>query len=162
MREIIARIVSVLTVCVVGALSLLFASAHNPRDRGPAVNIAAPPVPPVTVTSAATGDISPQPIAPAPVPGAPAAALERGRAVYEQHNCATCHSVAGEGNPRNPLDRVGEWWDAKELEEWITGVGTATEFLSAAVARRKQRYQSLPREDLDALIAYLANLKSAK
>ena len=160
MREIIARLVSVLTVCVVGALSLLFASVHNPRGRTPAANGSAPSAPTAASAAGAVAIQAPKPSA-AQTPFAPAAEVERGRGVYAQNNCATCHSIAGEGNPRNPLDGVGGIWSAKELEDWITGAGAAAEILPATIAKRKQRYQSLTREDMNALLAYLSSLKPA-
>lgn len=156
MREIIARIISVLTLVMVVALSLLFASAHNRDDRiaiapsGPAPAPAArelitEPVPPVTPAE--------------PVQGASPMDSARGRAVYERQNCATCHSIAGEGNPRYPLDGVGANWNAREMEDWITGQGDAADVLPSAIVKRKQRYQKLARDDMDALVSYLSGLK---
>lgn len=152
MREIIARIISILSVAVVIAISLLFASAHNP----PVAAVAAP-------AAGEAGASGPAPLAApgAPHPGepAPASNLERGRAVYAQNQCATCHAIAGEGNPRYPLDGVGARWEPEDLRDWITGDGVAAEVLSAGIIRRKQRYRSLPEADLDALVAYLSTLR---
>jgi mono/diheme cytochrome c family protein len=158
MREIIARLVSVLTVCVVGALSLLFAFVHNPRERTPAANGPAPSAPAAAPAAGTIAIQAPERL-PAPTPVVPAAEIERGREVYAQHNCATCHSIAGEGNPRNPLDGIGVAWSPRELEAWITGAGAAAEILPSGIVKRKQRYQSLTREDMNALIAYLSSLK---
>ena len=44
---------------------------------------------------------------------------------------------------------------------WITGTGVATSKLPAAIAKRKQRDQTMPEDDLRALVAYLAGLKAA-
>ena len=147
MREIIARLISVLSVAVVAVVSLLFAAAHNPTaaqaEAGPDAASAAP---------VAGGETRPA----EPVPPVD---LERGRAVYAQNQCATCHAIAGEGNPRYPLDGVGMRWEPEDLRDWITGDGVAAEVLSAGVIRRKQRYRSLPGADLDALVAYLASLR---
>src|SRR5690606_1998233 len=112
MREIIARIVSALTVVVVLALSLLFASAHNQRD---ATELETPAPAPAGVQGGSEPAAAVTPMAPAPTAPVAAAAADdiaRGRAVYEKQNCATCHSIAGEGNPRYPLDGVGASWDA--------------------------------------------------
>ena len=32
---------------------------------------------------------------------------EAGRNIYNQQGCARCHSIGGKGNPRNPLDNIG-------------------------------------------------------
>ncbi len=74
----------------------------------------------------------------------------------------TCHAIAGSGNPRYPLDGTGDRWTTEELPHWILGTGVAADELSTAVRRRKQRYQSLPPEDLNALVSYLSSLKEAK
>jgi mono/diheme cytochrome c family protein len=108
---------------------------------------------------------SPEPATPAaPVPLAPAAArdVERGRSVYGEQTCSTCHSIGGSGNPRYPLDGVGSRWDRTELKAWITGTGIAADLLAPGIARRKPRYQNIPDKDLEALITYLASLEPAK
>ena len=138
MREIIARLVCLLAVAVVVALAHVFAERHNPRGAPAA----------------------------APRPAPAAAALEpvlspdqaRGREVYDAQGCASCHAIAGEGNPRNPLDDVGARRSVGELRDWIAGTGPATGLLAPAVVKRKQRYRELPDGDLQALAAYLATL----
>jgi len=157
MREIIARGVCIFTVGVVVALSLIFASEHNPPVQ-PVVSDttileptdAAAPL----AQSTSDGAIKNQPAAPA----LSTEEMEHGRAVYIAQKCATCHSIAEEGNPRNPLDGVASRWDASELRDWITGTGVAAEVLSAAVVKRKQRYENIPAADLNALVAYLSRL----
>ena len=42
------------------------------------------------------------------------------------------------------------------------GDDAAADEFSTAVRRRKQRYQSLPSEDLNALVSYLSSLNEAK
>lgn len=86
--------------------------------------------------------------------------IERGRALYAQHGCATCHSIAGAGNPRNPLDGVGSRLDAEAMREWILGTGAAAGQLPVTVRRRKERFQKLPAEELDVLVSYMVSLKS--
>lgn len=160
MREIIARAICVLTVLMVVALSLRFASVHNrPVPAGAPRAVAAP--------VAATGGAKVDDRAPGPAPGAPAPVAKaaddgRGPAIYAEQRCATCHSIADVGNPRSPLDGVGDRHSAEELRMWITGTGVATAQLPPAIARRKQRYQTMPEEDLRSLVAYLAGLKAAR
>ena len=38
-----------------------------------------------------------------------------------QQACARCHSIAGKGNPRRPLDGVGARRNAAELRDWNIG-----------------------------------------
>lgn len=143
MRELIARAVCFVTMVLVIVLAHVFASRHNP----PVVSLSPPPSRPVA------------PPAPLVMPSPPPTAqVTRGRAVYADQGCATCHAIAGEGNPRHPLDGVGARYGTAELRQLITGSGAASAQLPAAVLRRKQRYQSLPAEDLDALVNYLTTL----
>lgn len=159
MREIIARVICVLTVVVVVALSLWFASVHNRPAPAGSPPPAAMPVAAADRTNAPAGTQPPAPSAPAPA--AKAADDGRGPAIFAEQHCATCHSIADIGNPRSPLDGVGDRHGLEELRMWITGTGVATAKLSAAIAKRKQRYQTMPDDDLRALVAYLAGLKAA-
>ncbi len=127
--------VAVGSVALIGTLSLAFAARHNPAA------LAAPATP----------------AAPSPAP-----ATDRGQAVFDAQNCATCHAIAGQGYPRYPLDGVGATWTPAELRQWITGTGPAADVLPAAIAKRKQRYADLPSADMDALVAYLSTLQSKK
>lgn len=138
MREILARIVCLLAVSLVVTLAHVFAARHNPS---------------AIVTP--SGPAAPQSRS---IPSVASSEVVRGRDVYAGQSCASCHSIAGVGNPRNPLDDVGVRRSRAELREWITGAGAATEQLAPAVVRRKQRYQTLSPVELDALVAYLATL----
>jgi mono/diheme cytochrome c family protein len=146
MRENIARIVFWLTLGTVLALSAQFAAVHNPQ---------AP-----STGDPVVGSPSQSSSAQSPVKKKPEGDVERGQIVYVIQKCATCHSIAGVGNPRHSLDGVGMRWDETELRAWITGTGIAAEILSPQIIKRKERYQSLPEEDMKALVAYLATLQS--
>ncbi len=159
MREIIARVVCVLAVIVVVALSLWFASVHNRPAPAGSPRPVATPVAAADRTNTTAGTQLAVPSAPAPV--ATAADDGRGPAIFAEQHCATCHSIADAGNPRSPLDGVGDRHGLEELRMWITGTGVATAKLPAAIAKRKQRYQTMPEDDLRALVAYLAGLKAA-
>lgn len=158
MREKIALAVCWLTVAVVAGLSYLFAVRHNPEVVAEPVPVAVrgasnppptlPAVPPVANLTEH----------PAPSPAVPPAEADRGRIVFGQQGCTTCHSIGGSGNPRHPLEGTGARWNAEELRQWICGTGVAAEKLSAAVRGRKQRYQDLPAEDLKLLVVYLSGL----
>lgn len=132
MRERLARWVALLTATVTVALALWFAWRHNPS---------LPTVAPGT---------PPEPVAPL---------VEAGRAVYEAQRCASCHSIAGVGSPRFPLDGVGRRHDAQTMAAWIVGAPEVADALPASAVRRKQRYAELPPHELDALVAYLLGLR---
>lgn len=78
-----------------------------------------------------------------------------GQKLFEEKACATCHSFAGMGNPRLPLDGIGLRLDEGELREWITGAGSSTNKLSPTIQKRKQRYRSMREEEMRVLIEYL-------
>lgn len=156
MRQNIAWCVCILTLVIVVGLALRFASAHNPRI--------APKASPSLAIAPASRDApvsAGQKAAPPQTAGGVAAIVgdrERGRAVFERESCATCHAIADAGNPRNPLDGVGARLSPAELRSWITGTGGATARLSPGITKRKQRYLSLPEEELNALVAFLSGL----
>ncbi|HET9361291.1 MAG TPA: cytochrome c [Vicinamibacterales bacterium] len=85
-------------------------------------------------------------------------AAERGQKVYAAQKCNICHSVAGVGNKRGALDEVGSKLSADDIRRWIVD---ATAMAAKAKAERKPPMKSymLSKEDLDALVAYMASLK---
>lgn len=142
MREALAWMVCLLALCVVTLLSYAFAVRHNrPSPNQPMV------------------------AAQTPLPGnekktAQPPATEAGRTIFESRNCGTCHSVAGTGNPRNPLDGVGSRLNVEQLRDWTTGTGSASNSLSAGVRGRKARYLEMSEAEMEALLHYLSALKS--
>lgn len=85
--------------------------------------------------------------------------VEAGREVYQQQTCARCHSIAGEGNPRNPLDGVGARHNAQDLRDWIVGAESIKSLMPDRAFRIKQTYRELAAEDLDALVIYMQSLR---
>jgi mono/diheme cytochrome c family protein len=81
----------------------------------------------------------------------PPAEVERGRQVYAEQKCAACHSIAGVGSRRYPLDGVGSRLSENEVRRWIV----SPREMKATV--RKPSYD-LPERDLDALVAYMLSL----
>ena len=138
MREAIAWTVCLLALCLVTALSYLFAVRHNPVAPESAVE-------PMPAVESKTGAGTP-----------PAAA--RGEAVFAEQKCQTCHSIGGVGNPRSPLDGVSSRLSPEELPDWITGTGAATNSLSGTLIKRKRRYLEIPPDDLTALVSYLSSV----
>ena len=84
----------------------------------------------------------------------------KGAEVYAAQKCSMCHSIGGKGNAKGPLDGVGGKLTADEIREWIVDPAAMT---AKTKAPRKPampaKYASLPKADLDALVAYLASLK---
>jgi mono/diheme cytochrome c family protein len=85
--------------------------------------------------------------------------VERGKALYAENRCATCHSIAGKGNKLGPHDDVGARLTADELRAWIVD--------PRAMARKTKSARKPPmpvfelkRADVDALVAYLSALKA--
>jgi cytochrome c5 len=154
MREKLALAVCALALALVVTLSFLFAVRHNPETAIAQPAAASPPEPAPTDPAESTHAVAANDQGPVASPD-----LERGHTVYGQQGCATCHAIAGQGNPRHPLDGTGARRTTEELPHWILGTGEAADELSPAVRRRKQRYQDLPPGDLNALVSYLASLK---
>jgi hypothetical protein len=65
----------------------------------------------------------------------------------------------GKGNQKGALDNVGSLLTADQIRQWIT---TPVEMAAKAKAERKpamKSFATLPKEDLDALVAFLAGKK---
>ncbi len=86
---------------------------------------------------------------------APGGIPDRGATVYGAQKCAMCHALDGRGMAKGPLDGVGSKLSADEIRQWIV---TPAEMTAKANATRKpamRAYPNLPKEDLDALVAFL-------
>ena len=94
---------------------------------------------------------------------APAAAqdVKRGEAVYAAQKCAMCHSLDGKGQAKGPLDGVGSKLTADEIREWIVNPAAMTKKHNATRKPPMRAYPKLPKEDLDALVAFMASKKKA-
>ena len=86
--------------------------------------------------------------------------IEKGAKVYADQKCSTCHSIDGKGSAKGPLDGVGSKLKADEIRQWIVDPkGMTAKTNAARKPPMPAKYASLPKEDLDALVAYLASLK---
>ncbi len=83
----------------------------------------------------------------------------KGEAVYAAQKCSLCHAVAGKGNPKGALDDVGSKLTADELRQWIVDPKTMTAKTHATRKPEMKSYASLPKDDVDNLVAYLQTLK---
>jgi cytochrome c2 len=87
------------------------------------------------------------------------AKVEKGKQVFADNKCVLCHSIAGKGNPKGPLDDVGSRLSAAEIKQWLNDAKTM------AAKEKKERkppmkdFSKMPAADQDALVAYLQTLK---
>jgi mono/diheme cytochrome c family protein len=87
----------------------------------------------------------------------------KGEKVYADQKCSVCHSIAGKGNAKGPLDDVGKKLSADDIRQWIVDPAAAT---AKAKAERKPpmtsaaaKLKALSKDDVDALVAYMSSLK---
>ena len=89
-----------------------------------------------------------------------AAKVAKGEKVYTDQKCSLCHSIAGKGNPKGSLDGVGTKLKAEEIHDWLVKPAEmATKMKADRKPAMPAKYASLPKDDLDALVAYLSSLK---
>lgn len=86
------------------------------------------------------------------------AAVDKGMKVYAEQKCSLCHSIDGKGNAKGALDGVGAKLKAAELREWITDPKGMTVKAKAERKPAMKEYKALPKEDVDALVAYMLTL----
>jgi mono/diheme cytochrome c family protein len=85
-----------------------------------------------------------------------------GAKVYAAQKCMMCHSIAGVGNKKLPLDSVGAKLTTDQIREWITHPVDAAAKAKSTIKPLMKAYPTLATADLDALTAYVASLgKSA-
>jgi mono/diheme cytochrome c family protein len=104
--------------------------------------------------SVAAGTIAVMMLAGVPLAAQDAAKVARGKQVYQELRCQTCHAIAGTGNRRYPLDGVGSKLTQEQIRKWIV----APREMNPAV--RKRAYDTLAADKLEALVAYMSSLKS--
>ena len=82
----------------------------------------------------------------------------KGAKVYTDQKCSTCHAIAGKGNAKGSLDGVGTKLSADEIRSWITDAKGMTA-KTKATRKPEMKAYTLPKDDVDALVAYLSSLK---
>ena len=80
-----------------------------------------------------------------------------GAKVFVDQKCSLCHSIAGKGNAKGALDEVGSK-PAADIRAWIEDANAMTAKTSAPRKPVMKQY-TLPKGDVDALVAYLSTLK---
>jgi mono/diheme cytochrome c family protein len=82
-----------------------------------------------------------------------------GEQVYAAQKCAMCHSIAGKGQQKGPLDDVGSRLSAEEIRLWIVDAKMMTAKTNAA-RKPPMRTYKLEKADLDDLVSFLQTLKA--
>jgi mono/diheme cytochrome c family protein len=85
--------------------------------------------------------------------------IELGMKVYADQKCSVCHSIAGKGNAKGPLDDVGSRLTADQIREWMVSPAEMTKKTKAERKPPMRAYPNLAKADLDALVAYMLSLK---
>jgi mono/diheme cytochrome c family protein len=85
-------------------------------------------------------------------------AKAQGAKVFADQKCAVCHSIAGKGNSKGPLDDIGKKDSADEIRAWITDAKGMTA-KTKAIRKPEMKAYTLPKEDVDELVVYLSGLK---
>lgn len=87
------------------------------------------------------------------------ALAERGQKIYASEKCSVCHSIAGKGNQKGALDGVGTKLSADITRQWIVNAPEMTKKMKATRKPPMKAYAHIPKDDLEALVAYLQSLK---
>jgi mono/diheme cytochrome c family protein len=97
-------------------------------------------------------------VALAAVASAQDAKVAKGEKLFVEQKCTLCHSVADKGNKKGPLDGVATKLKADEIHDWITDAKGMTAKMKTTRKPEMKAY-TLPKEDVEALAAYLMTLK---
>jgi mono/diheme cytochrome c family protein len=87
------------------------------------------------------------------------ATAAQGEKVFAAQKCGLCHSIAGKGNAKGPMEDAVSKLSAAEIRSWITDAKGMTAKTQATRKPAMKEY-ALPKEDVDALVAYLSTLKT--
>jgi mono/diheme cytochrome c family protein len=82
----------------------------------------------------------------------------QGEKVFAEQKCGLCHSIAGKGNPKGPLDEAVGKLTAADMRAWITDANGMTA-KTKATRKPAMKQFALPKDDVDALVAYLSSIK---
>ena len=82
----------------------------------------------------------------------------KGEKLFADQKCSMCHSIGDKGNKKGALDGVGAKLKAAEIREWLTDAKAMTA-KTKATRKPEMKAYSLPKDDVDALVAYLETLK---
>jgi mono/diheme cytochrome c family protein len=98
-------------------------------------------------------------LAPAVAMAQDAAKVEAGKKLYTAQKCQMCHSIAGVGNKKYPLDGVGKKLNDADLKLWLVDPKAAEKKFNSTAKPPMKAYANLPAADIDAMVAYMKSLK---
>ena len=82
----------------------------------------------------------------------------KGEKLFVDQKCTLCHSIAGKGNVKGPLDEVGSKDSAADIRAWVTDANSMTA-KTGATRKPAMKQFTLDKDDVDALVAYLTTMK---
>jgi mono/diheme cytochrome c family protein len=85
--------------------------------------------------------------------------IKKGQEVYTAQKCSLCHSIDGKGQAKGPLDDVGGKLKVEDIREWLVNPAKMAKDHNATRKPVMKAYSNLPKEDLEALVAYMSSLK---
>ena len=85
--------------------------------------------------------------------------VAKGEKLYAASKCSTCHSIAGKGNKKGPLDEVGSKLKPEEIRQWLINPQEMTVKTKSTRKPPMSSYAKLAKEDIEALVAYMQSLK---
>ena len=86
------------------------------------------------------------------------ARVAKGQQLFVDQKCTLCHAVGDKGNKKGPLEGVATKLSSDELRSWITDAKSMTA-KTKATRKPEMKAYALPKDDVDALVAYLGTLK---
>ena len=86
------------------------------------------------------------------------AKVAQGEKVFTDQKCTLCHSIGDKGNKKGPLDGVSSKLSETDIRAWITDAKGMTA-KTKATRKPEMKAYSLPKDDVDGLVAYLQTLK---
>ena len=81
-----------------------------------------------------------------------------GQKVFTDQKCSLCHSIGDKGNKKGPLDAVASKLSEADMRAWITDAKSMTA-KTKATRKPDMKAYTLPKEEVDDLVAYLQTLK---
>ena len=141
MREIWARRIAYLTGMIVLLLAIYFSWIQNPPTSS--INMTGKDQSKMKSGNVDDVDVK---------------RLKLGIGIYAQQGCAMCHSIQGQGNPRYPLDGVGNNLSIEEIHNWVIGDESIKDQLSMNSYKLKQLNRELTDDELQLLVYYLQNV----
>ncbi len=90
--------------------------------------------------------------------------IDQGKKLYASYKCDQCHSIAGRGSKKGPLDGVGAKLSTADIKKWLTEPAVMEAKLEKPPKGTDSMANALKKKGIepgetDALTAYLASLK---